>query len=64
MTAMHHEPVADRLGVPRHPLPADWRQRGGGGGGGRSTPPRSGAGCGPWLIGLAVVAVAIAVAVL
>jgi hypothetical protein len=33
MTAMHHEPVADRLGVPTHQLPAGWRNAGGGGGG-------------------------------
>jgi len=44
MTAMHHEPVADRLGVPRHPLPADWRQRTGPPMGGGGMPPRKG-GC-------------------
>lgn len=44
VTAMHHEPVADRLGVPRHQLPADWRQRGGPPMGGGGTPPRRG-GC-------------------
>jgi len=45
MSAMHHEPVADRLGIPTTPLPPDWRTRGGAppmGGGG--TPPRRG-GC-------------------
>ena len=44
MTAMHHEPVADRLGIPTRPLPPDWRQRTGPPMGGGGTPPRRG-GC-------------------